>query len=74
MDGLLRTASKPSRTCMLLAEYSAAFFNFSAVISFNYKGVKNKDFEGENRILADLDPTIFELFEEPIPTFLRPDF
>jgi len=40
MAGLFRTASSPSRTCILLAEYSAAFFSFSAVISIDYKGSK----------------------------------
>lgn len=49
---------------MLLAEYSAAFFVFSAAISLVYKGVKNKDFGGENRIFAGLRRTIFDSFHE----------
>ena len=49
---------------MLLAEYSAAFFVFSAAISLVYKGVKNKDFGGENRIFASLRRTIFGSFHQ----------
>jgi Leucine-rich repeat (LRR) protein len=47
---------------MLLAEYSAAFFVFSAAISLIYKGVKNKDFGGKNRIFGISGPTIFGPF------------
>jgi hypothetical protein len=60
--GLFRTASKPSKTCMLLAEYSAAFLAFSGAISIIYKGVKNKDFEGKNRIFWGPPKKIFGLF------------
>ena len=49
-------------TCILLAEYSAAFFSFSAVISIFYKGSKIRILGVKTAFSGVSDATIFDKF------------